>query len=91
MTNALKDLCENRFRVERDIYGPQQFDALLWDYESDGRHLLIEVKSNFDLLDARLAIGQLFGYRCNSPISAMRAVTNLAVLFPQKPLKAVKH
>ena len=91
MTNALKDLCENRFKVDRGVYGPQQFDARLWDYKSDGRHLLIEVKSNIDLLDARLAIGQLFDYRCNSPISAVRAVTDLAVLFPQKPPKAVRY
>jgi hypothetical protein len=91
MTNALKDLCENRFRVDRGVYGPQQFDALVWGYESDGRHLLIEVKSSTNLLDARLAIGQLFDYRRSSPISPMRAVTDLAVLFPRKPPKLVGH
>lgn len=92
MTNALAALClRNKLRVDKGIYGPQQFDALVFDYESKGRHLLIEIKSTIELLDARLAIGQLFDYRRSKHISPMRAVTDLAVLFPQRPSDAIRN
>lgn len=82
MTNALiKKIKEKKLEI---LEGPQKnkYDALIKNYDNNGRYLLIEVKSSSDRPNLRLAVGQLLDYRRKLE---SRAVTDLAILVPDKP------
>lgn len=82
MTNRLTRLC-NRARLK--IYEgvePYRYDALVKNYDGNGKDLLIEAKNSTSRSQLRLAVGQLLDYRRGL---RRRAVTDLAVLLPEKP------
>jgi hypothetical protein len=64
------------------------FNVLIQGYQTQGRDLLIEVKSSTNVADVRLAIGQLLDYRrfVNRP-----SATDLAVLLPEEPSAHVRE
>jgi hypothetical protein len=85
MTNKLKELCQyNNYKVTEGTKEPYKYDALIHNFNSKGRDLLIEVKSSSERACIRLAVGQLFDYRRSL---IRRAVTDLSILLPEKPKK----
>lgn len=88
MTNRLQSCCKSSGRQVHDWSSKDCcFDALIKNYDGDGRDLLIEAKSSTDVAFCRMAVGQLFDYRRLLPGSA---TTDLAVLFPDRPGKHVR-
>lgn len=82
MTNSLLELCnKNKLQIEEGRE-PYKFDALIRNYDNTGKDLLVEAKGTIDRSQLRLAVGQLFDYRRGLK---KRAVTDLAVLLPNKP------
>lgn len=83
MTNALRKKIEEKYKF-KIFEGPQnnKYDALIKNYDNNGRDLLIEVKSSPTRAHLRLAVGQLFDYR---RMLNRRAVTDMAILLPEKP------
>jgi hypothetical protein len=82
MTNALTKTCSRAGFKILEGAEPYRFDALIKDYDGNGKDLLIEAKSSCDRPHLRLAVGQLLDYRRGL---RRRAVTDLAILLPEKP------
>ncbi|MDI6767130.1 MAG: hypothetical protein QME52_09940 [Bacteroidota bacterium] len=82
MTNQLTRLCKRAHHVILEGVEPFRYDALVKNYDHQGRDLLIEAKSSSHRSQLRLAVGQLLDYRRALP---RRAATDLAVLLPNKP------
>jgi len=88
MTNRLRSCCESSGRVVREgSEKSRRFDALVENYDDEGRDLLIEAKSSTDTAFCRMAVGQLLDYRRQLRGSA---TTDLAVLFSDPPGKHVR-
>jgi hypothetical protein len=81
MTNADKDICK-KLEIKRGNDQNCRYDALVKNYDRNGRDLLIEAKPDPDKGSIRIAIGQLFDYRRFLP---HRAGTDLAVLTILEP------
>ncbi|MFC2084000.1 hypothetical protein ACFLS9_03000 [Bacteroidota bacterium] len=84
MTNILTKLCKRVGYEVLEGSDPYKFDALIKNYDGKGKDLLIEAKSNCQRAHLRLAVGQLLDYRRGLK---RRAVTDLAILLPEKPDK----
>ena len=83
MTNKLIVICKKLgLRIEEGKYRENRFDALILNYNNNGKDLLIEAKGATSRSDLRLALGQLYDYRRKR---SHRAATDLAVLLPEKP------
>lgn len=88
MTNRLRSCCESSGKlVYRGSTKECCFDALVEDYDGEGRDLLIEAKSSTEAAFCRMAVGQLLDYRRQLRESA---TTDLAVLFSGPPGKHVR-
>jgi hypothetical protein len=82
MTNKLVKLCvQFGYKVHEGIE-PNKFDALIKNYDGNGKDLLVEAKSSINRSHLRLAVGQLFDYRRGL---RRRVATDLAVLLPANP------
>jgi hypothetical protein len=81
MTNRLKDLLK-AFNLRRGTNSDCRYDALVKNYDSGGRDLLVEAKPDPDRGSIRIAIGQLFDYRRHL---AHRLGTDLAILTISRP------
>ncbi len=81
LTNLLRQLCRD-LDVSEGRDPTCRYDALVVDYDGNGRDLLIEVKTEATAEFARMAVGQLLDYRRKVP---RRAATDLAVLFHEPP------
>lgn len=83
ITNALIDKIKEKYKF-KILEGPQnnKYDALIKNYDNNGRDLLIEVKSSSERAHLRLAVGQLLDYR---RMLERRAVTDMSILLPEKP------
>lgn len=89
MTNRLRSCCESSGKVVHE--GSEKscrFDALVENYDNEGRDLLIEAKSSDDTAFCRMAVGQLLDYRLQLRGGA---TTDLAVLFSDSPGKHVRN
>lgn len=82
MTNRVRDLCASRYAAREGSTPECLYDALIENYDGDGRDLLVEVKSTLDRGSLRLAVGQLLDYRRGVP---RPDETDLAVLLPTAP------
>jgi hypothetical protein len=82
MTNRLTRLCNRAHLRIYEGVEPYRYDALVKNYDGSGKDLLIEAKNSSHRSQLRLAVGQLLDYRRGL---RRRAVTDLAVLLPEKP------
>lgn len=82
MTNHLTRLCNRANLMIYEGVEPYRYDALVKNYDGNGKDLLLEVKNSSHRSQLRLAVGQLLDYRRGL---RRRAVTDLAVLLPEKP------
>jgi hypothetical protein len=83
MTNRLRSCCESRGKSVYEGSAKECcFDALVENYDGEGRDLLIEAKSSTEPAFCRMAVGQLLDYRRQLSQSA---TTDLAVLFTDAP------
>lgn len=82
MTNRLTRLCKRAHLRIFEGAEPYRYDALVRNYDGSDKDLLIEVKNSSHRSQLRLAVGQLLDYRRGL---RRRAVTDLAVLLPDKP------
>jgi hypothetical protein len=88
MTNRLRSCCESSGKVVYEGSAKERrFDALVENYNGEGRDLLIEAKSSGEAAFCRMAVGQLLDYRRQLHGSA---TTDLAVLFPDAPGERVR-
>ena len=88
MTNRLRSCCKSSGKEVHDWYTRDCcFDALIKNYDGEGRDLLIEAKSSTDVAFCRMAVGQLLDYRRLLPGSV---TTDLAILLPEAPGKHVR-
>ena len=81
MTTRLKRLLPN-FEIQQGTLDNCRYDALICDYDGNGRDLLIEAKPDANKGAIRIAIGQLLDYRrflTNQP------ATDLAILTISPP------
>jgi len=82
MTNAFRAICKQAgLIVQEGSERTCRFDALILEYRN-GRHLLVEVKTNDAMPMCRMAVGQLLDYRRRQ---SNRVAIDLAVLFPTRP------
>ena len=82
MTNRLTRLCKRAHLKIYEGVEPYRYDALVKNYDGNGKDLLIEAKNSSHRSQLRLAVGQLLDYRRGL---RRRAVTDLAILIPERP------